>query len=1021
MYKHLLGFCLLLLPFLGWSQAAIFESDLYEQLTDPQKQTEFFRVRILLADQVDAVGLSQQLDRNQADPATRIKTVVKALMEKANKTQGPLLTQLNLLSALHRENIKFYQPYWIANLVVVDAQPHILLQLANSVPGLAMIDRDLDLEFTHDPVLEEPGYSPNAINGSEIGLRVIKADSLWRKGYTGRGRLAMIIDSGTSFAHPALNARWRGNFMPAAQSWLGPGSTPNECGGNHGTHVMGIVLGLNRAQNDTIGAAVNAQWISAGGLCSGGPSTTAAFQWALNPDNDTSTTYDVPDVINNSWGGSQGTSQCNGTYVPIFNALEAAGVAVVFSAGNSGPGISTITSPKNINTNEVNVFCVGNINGNNASLPIANSSSRGPSICTANDSALIIKPEVVAPGTSVRSSVGSSGYSNFSGTSMAAPHVSGGVLLLKEAFPQLPGSEILRAIYYSAIDMGVTGEDNTYGNGRVDLNAAFNYLAQTHTPATPVGGDYNIKAEGIDAGNNILCEDSLRATISIRNIGDSVLQAVNIRMQINQQPVQNYRWTGNLASNTVANISLPALHVSQPQSNNQLRIHLSLDTNLTEVDTFDNNLLSSFQIRNLQTSPYLAAFEEPSLSQMPVYVRNPDNGIGWNTGTSFGLPNSQRSALMNCYAYSSRGQRDYLETNRISLPDTGQASLHFYLAYAENPGNSDSLFVEISTDCGLSFPHQLYANGGANMGTASARNIAFTPLSRDDWRRIDLPLNNFIGQDIVVRFTVRNDFGNNLYIDQVRIATNSDAPVADFTHEILPGCAPVNMNLQANALYANQLQWQLNNNAVGSTNPLALNNVSSGSQQLRLIASNTHGSDTLSYTMNVPVAPNVVFNIINDTVRQFQQILLVNQSQFASEFLWDFGDGTTSTLFGPAKAYNDTGWYTITLTGIANGCSIVSTQTNAVYVLGATVSIDEQSLTALKIYPNPAKDVLTIESALPASGGIRVVNLLGSHSKQLAASNETSYQLALHDLPPGIYLLQYFTEKGVIQQKFVKE
>ena len=45
---------------------------------------------------------------------------------------------------------------------------------------------------------------------------------------------------------------------------------------------------------------------------------------------------------------------------------------------------------------------------------------------------------------------------------MAAPHVSGAVLLLKEAFPYLPGEEIMKALYYSAIDLGPPGEDNLY-------------------------------------------------------------------------------------------------------------------------------------------------------------------------------------------------------------------------------------------------------------------------------------------------------------------------------------------------------------------------------------------------------------------------------------------------------------------------------------------------------------------------------------------------------------------------------
>jgi len=65
---------------------------------------------------------------------------------------------------------------------------------------------------------------------------------------------------------------------------------------------------------------------------------------------------------------------------------------------------------------------------------------------------------------------------------MSCPHVSGAVVLLKEAFPQLGGDSLLYALYASAIDMGDPGEDNTFGRGRIDVLAAYNYLAQRHTP-----------------------------------------------------------------------------------------------------------------------------------------------------------------------------------------------------------------------------------------------------------------------------------------------------------------------------------------------------------------------------------------------------------------------------------------------------------------------------------------------------------------------------------------------------------
>jgi hypothetical protein len=64
-----------------------------------------------------------------------------------------------------------------------------------------------------------------------------------------------------------------------------------------------------------------------------------------------------------------------------------------------------------------------------------------------------------------------------SGTSMATPHVAGAVVLLRQAFPQAPPEGIKNALYLTAVDLGPTGEDNTYGRGRIDVVAAYNWLA----------------------------------------------------------------------------------------------------------------------------------------------------------------------------------------------------------------------------------------------------------------------------------------------------------------------------------------------------------------------------------------------------------------------------------------------------------------------------------------------------------------------------------------------------------------
>jgi subtilisin-like proprotein convertase family protein len=65
------------------------------------------------------------------------------------------------------------------------------------------------------------------------------------------------------------------------------------------------------------------------------------------------------------------------------------------------------------------------------------------------------------------------------GTSMASPHIAGSVALLRQAFPNKTGKQILEALYWTAQDLGTPGEDNTFGMGVIDVWAAFQYLNRT--------------------------------------------------------------------------------------------------------------------------------------------------------------------------------------------------------------------------------------------------------------------------------------------------------------------------------------------------------------------------------------------------------------------------------------------------------------------------------------------------------------------------------------------------------------
>jgi serine protease AprX len=158
-----------------------------------------------------------------------------------------------------------------------------------------------------------------------------------------------------------------------------------------------------------------------------------------------------------------------------LNATRASGIVVVVSAGNAGPTCSSFAGPAGFFEKS---FSIG---ATQPSDTIAGFSSRGP---VTNDGSNRRKPNVSAPGVGVLSSVPNGGFSNFSGTSMAGPHVVGAVALMISANPQLAGQvdTIERILELTCRPMqttqncgtisGMTVPNHTYGWGRINALAA---------------------------------------------------------------------------------------------------------------------------------------------------------------------------------------------------------------------------------------------------------------------------------------------------------------------------------------------------------------------------------------------------------------------------------------------------------------------------------------------------------------------------------------------------------------------
>ena len=469
----------LIIPFLASVsvQAAVIHESLQAEL-DRLNAGETVEAIAFFNHQADIASLNQQLKQIRATLAERNRRVIIELQEAATHTQPVMIAYLDELKA--RDVVKDYRMFWIANMFHVRAARDGIEALA-AHPDLDILYANFPIELI-EPVEYESGES--LLLRHEIGLERINALAAWEHGWTGEGRVVMNIDTGVDGTHPALSERFRGDVDGDGdydESWLDPYDTdwdfPQD-GGSHGTHTMGTICGRSAAGGDTIGVAIDAQWIAAAAVDRGGginrtiQDILISFEWAVDPDGD-SETQDNPDAIGNSWGIPDGYEweDCDETFWQVIDNVEAAGSVVIFSAGNEG--YNGLRSPADRAETYYNVFSVGAVNGNNPDLPIASFSARGPTECARDE--LSIKPEVVAPGVNVRSSVPGGGYSTMSGTSMSSPHVTGAVAVIRQANPDLDVDTIKEILISTAHDLpfdNPDGEENTFGHGIIDLYEA---------------------------------------------------------------------------------------------------------------------------------------------------------------------------------------------------------------------------------------------------------------------------------------------------------------------------------------------------------------------------------------------------------------------------------------------------------------------------------------------------------------------------------------------------------------------
>lgn len=462
---------------------------------DPRLQDQLFAeghadVLVMFDNFPDLSGAADFVDK-----ADKGRFVVAALRQNATR-------HASLLSKLDQQQVA-YEHFWAANAIYVPKANEAILQLLAQEAGVYRIANLESWQLT----LPDNGLSPEikALQARAVtpewGLRYMNVPAVWDLGVRGEGTVVGGQDTGYDWTHPALQSKYRGYISPDSANhnynWhdaiqedspLTTDTTANPCGyqsqvpcddQSHGTHTMGTMVGSDSTHQT--GVAPDAEWVACRSMERGWgrPETyLECFQWFLAPSNLDGENLRpdlAPDVIANSWYCPL-IEGCDSTTFPAFDnvtqALRAAGVVVVVSAGNEGAsGCGTINRIPALSPGVISV-------GAHDSLGmIAGFSSKGSAALG------MPGPGITAPGVAVRSTTPGNNYRIFSGTSMSGPHLAGLVALMISARPELRGQvDTIEAILYrTAITTPAPADDScsvaggpnmVFGSGTANALAA---------------------------------------------------------------------------------------------------------------------------------------------------------------------------------------------------------------------------------------------------------------------------------------------------------------------------------------------------------------------------------------------------------------------------------------------------------------------------------------------------------------------------------------------------------------------
>ncbi len=260
----------------------------------------------------------------------------------------------------------------------------------------------------------------------------------------------------------------------------------------------------------------------------------------------------------------------------------------------------------------------------------------------------------------------------------------------------------------------------------------------------------------------------------------------------------SWNWTITPATFTFVN------GTSATSQNPQVQFNAtgSYDVSLSATNGFGTGSSSQTSYINILAAmplPVTEDFQGVSFPPQGWALDNTNGGYTWEkqVGVTGSSGTATDAAYVNNFAYNAPGDEDYLMTNEVDISGISNPILFFDVAYARyNDVFSDTLRVDVSTDCGANYYNTIYYKGGTDLATVPDQTGLWSPLAANEWRRDSVYLPTNIGQQLKIRFTNINGYGNSLFIDNINIATATGIYEANSNNSLIIAPNPSNGKVQ---------------------------------------------------------------------------------------------------------------------------------------------------------------------------------------------------------------------------------